>query len=499
MVAQSVSEINDGIVIEKQISYDIKTRFDTIKDIQSEQYITTVTYRIINNAFPRKYIELRDPSPVAGIAYDVTPTPDYDHVWRFENVGSIEENEIKYCIRKKVKLEDLSILEISSEKKEISVQVPADSAVGDDVHIIVTDEDGLPVKKINVKVSYGLLVENIKTDITGVAVFTPLDAGKYEIIVGDKINIKIDVKPLPEVELAVATIKLDEEDNMQHLAMIAGLVLLGFFVVLGLLFILRRTPESEKMSADEESGGTIPGHGADEKHEPVKEDVDEKEFGARSPQYTEETYVYPSNNDYKSPVIEQEILTEDRKDKDVYFIPPNIKLTKTKKQGRTVVHETGTSEEEKIVDDLIKTYETESKPDVLSAEHDVSEFPDVNEMKRLIAKIKRNRRRIDKLSGQESQDTEAAYDAQQKTLKKQEPTKPRAKTITIKKTKIIKKKLKPKAKARPEKYVIKKIVRKKSVKKVKPTAKPIRKPTTKPARKPTGKPSAKRRGRKKKR
>ncbi|MCD6226918.1 carboxypeptidase regulatory-like domain-containing protein [Candidatus Micrarchaeota archaeon] len=355
--SESVSEIHNGIVIEKTVSYQSKIGFDTIKGMKTTMYTTTVTYKIINDNIPKRFIRIKDPSEVVQIAEDVTPSPIYDSVWKIEDVGPLEENIIQYTVKKKVELNDLDNLGVSFENKNIFVNIPENVTVGSNVFILVTDEDNEPVENIEVEIVHGSSKETLNTDNNGTVTFTPKDLGKYTVKVGN-VEEEFEVYPAKEVELKTATITIpdDKESKSDDLPVIIGLVLFAVLIGVLVVFIVQ-----SKFINDDEAHGKDNDSGAVKQADTRYDDSINIE-NVEDDSIQSDSFDIPEDDKNSENVIEQYKMdieedesaeSEERGEKSIYFIPPDVDI-----------------------------------------ENENAEASEVQDMKRLIQKIKKNRAKI---------------------------------------------------------------------------------------------------------
>lgn len=366
----SISEVHQGVVVEKSVSYESKVVFDPIKGMKGTQYITTVKYEVINDPVPKRFIQIEETSPVFHIAYDVTPTPVYDSVWKLRDVGSLEHRVIQYKIKKKVDLDDLSPLKVSFENKKLSVLFPDDSSnltVGNKVIILIVDEDGDPVKGIDVDIIGPDKGYEVKTNDDGIINFIPEKDGEYEIRIGDESYGNFNVRVPSETHTKVINVSVNETTDQspienlfnslggEGLPMIIGIILFVVLIIVFIIFIiqikdLESNNEKDKDTGEPSETETVTKDSLS--HESVEHDV---RYSTNPESYDSETKELEKLESPEESEVVEESEGSERKDEEVYFIPPDIDIEKPR-------------------------------------------MPDVEEIDRLIQRIKANRARLEKLT-----------------------------------------------------------------------------------------------------
>ncbi len=385
LVAGSVTEIYDGIVIEKTINYDQVLRVDPVKGLKQPDIVSTVTYKIINSPEPKRFLRIQDLSGISKIYENVSPPPVYDSVWEFKNVNSLEVNIITYTINREIALDDLSKLKVEYESKEIFLNTPNNVTIGDNVLIFITDEDANVVTGYDVIIKYGADIEQtIMTDSNGMANFTPNKAGTFIIKAGDKTTI-LNVYPSQVSELHTATIDLTDNEENPNLFMMIGLLLVGVLIAAFVVFLTQSSrvftspsePESTQAQYNERthiteeytdttSAGSVgdekgvPEQGVPEQNVPKqdvpKQDVQDENTKLFSGDSLDKVEAPADTGESAKMVDDFEELGDDKKDDEVYFIPSNLDI------------------------------------------NEGSRSPDVENVNRLIEKIKKNREKLENLT-----------------------------------------------------------------------------------------------------
>ena len=414
-LAGSISEVYDGLVVERSTTHISEMRFDPIKGMRAEQYTTEVQYKILNNAIPKKYATLQINSDVLKLAEDIDPRPISNYVWEFKDIGAHEEKIITFTIKKKIELTELSDIIVDSDNKLLNIRVPENNTIGNEIFIFVTDEDDKVVKNIELIITHGSLTSKIKTDDMGVGVFVPEEAGSYMVGVGDT-TASFYVTPLEEVDLIVSTIVDDTPpDDEGNIIVMIGLVLFGLLIITVIAFVIQTKFLSNYIGSKEEPCEN-------------KTDFEQKKL-------FEEPASFSINTDIKEeilPIPEKEesekvdIQTETGKtvdEPDVYFIPSEFSQDKPSYEP----------EKEDKIEDKTVSFEVSSTSSVPFLVTKTSNS-DVDEVQRLIEKLKKNRNKLEEI--RESRHNRASKPAKSKKIEsKPKKASKLAKTKKTKKSK----------------------------------------------------------------